>query len=103
MGYEQDTALGGKQHDFPATRHSLIQAGTGGGPEAREALEAVVALYWKPAYKHVRIRWRRGNEDAKDLVQSFFAGVIERNLLAGFDPAKGGYEPGCGPAWIILS
>lgn len=85
MGYEPDTALGGKQHDFPATRHSLVEAAAG----SREALDEVIALYGKPAYKHVRIKWRRGNEESKDLVQGFFAAVLERNLLAEFDPAKG--------------
>jgi RNA polymerase sigma factor (sigma-70 family) len=86
LGYEPDTALGGKQHEFPATRHSLVEAAASGGPAA---LEEIAALYWKPAYKHVRIKWRRGNEEAKDLVQGFFTALVERNLLAEFDPAKG--------------
>ena len=85
LAYEPDTALGGPQHEFPATRHSLIEAAA----QSPDALGEVVALYWKPAYKHVRIKWRRSNEEAKDLVQAFFAAVFERNLLAGFDPAKG--------------
>jgi DNA-directed RNA polymerase specialized sigma24 family protein len=85
LGYEPDTALGGKQHGFPATRQSLVDAAA----HSREALAEIVALYWKPAYKHVRIRWRRSNEEAKDLVQGFFMVLVERNLLAGFDPAKG--------------
>jgi RNA polymerase sigma factor (sigma-70 family) len=85
LAYEPDTALGGPQHDFPATRQSLLDAAA----QSRDALGEVVALYWKPAYKHVRIKWRRSNEEAKDLVQAFFAALIERNLLSGFDPAKG--------------
>jgi RNA polymerase sigma factor (sigma-70 family) len=87
--YESDTALGGNRHQFPATRQSLIQVAASGGPPARDALDAVIGLYWKPAYKHVRIQWHRTNEQAKDLVQSFFAHAIEQNLLADFDPAKG--------------
>ena len=89
MPYEPDTALGGNQHRFPATRHSLIEAAAAGGPPAREALDSLIAVYWKPAYKHIRIRWRRSNEQAKDLVQAFFTALIEQNLLASFDPAKG--------------
>lgn len=89
MPYEPDTGLGGNQHQFPATRHSLIQAAAGQGPPAREALDSVISVYWKPAYKHVRLQWNRSNEQAKDLVQSFFAALIEQNLLARFDPAKG--------------
>jgi RNA polymerase sigma factor (sigma-70 family) len=85
VAYEPDTALGGPQHDFPATRPSLIAAAA----QSHDALGEVVALYWKPAYKHIRIKWRRSNEEAKDLVQAFFATLIERNLLSTFDPAKG--------------
>jgi DNA-directed RNA polymerase specialized sigma24 family protein len=36
----------------------------------------------------VRIKWRRSNEDAKDLVQGFFTTLIERDILANFDPSK---------------
>jgi len=89
VSYEPDTALGGNQHQFPATRHSLVQAAAGQGQTSREALESVIAVYWKPAYKHVRIQWNRNNEQAKDLVQAFFSGLIEQTLLARFDPAKG--------------
>src|SRR3954463_10346756 len=87
--YDPDTDLGGSARQFPATRQSLIQAASGEGPPARDALDTVISTYWKPAYKHVRIQWNRGNEEAKDLVQSFFAVLVEDNLLARFDPAKG--------------
>ena len=89
MPYDADTDLGGSGRQFPPTRHSLIQAAAGIGPPAREALDAVISTYWKPAYKHVRLQWNRSNEQAKDLVQSFFAALIEDNVLARFDPAKG--------------
>lgn len=89
MAREPDTALGGNQHDFPVTRHSLIRTAAVGGPPARDALDALIAVYWKPAYKHVRIQWRRSNDEAKDLVQSFFTAMVEQNLLAAFDPARG--------------
>ena len=86
--YESDTAMGGPHRPFPTTRHSLIRSAAGGGTLACEALDAIVAVYWKPAYKHVRIRWKRSNEEAKDLVQGFFAALIEQRILAGFDPSK---------------
>jgi RNA polymerase sigma factor (sigma-70 family) len=89
VAYDPDTELGGPPRPFPATRHTLVQAAAGEGAPAREALEELIAVYWKPAYKHVRIQWRRSNEQAKDVVQGFFATVIEQNLLADFDPAKG--------------
>jgi RNA polymerase sigma factor (sigma-70 family) len=80
--------MGGPHRPFPTTRHSLIHCAAGTGTLAREALDSIVAVYWKPAYKHVRIQWRRSNEDAKDLVQGFFAALIEQQILAGFDPSK---------------
>jgi RNA polymerase sigma factor (sigma-70 family) len=86
--YDSDTAMGGAHRPFPTTRHSLIRSAAGTGTLAREALDSIVAVYWKPAYKHVRIQWRRSNEDAKDLVQGFFTALIEQQILAGFDPSK---------------
>src|SRR5260370_15427992 len=81
--------MGGPHRPFPTTRHSLIYSAAGTGTLAREALDAIVAVYWKPAYKYVRMQWNRSNEEAKDLVQGFFAALIEQDTLAGFDPAKG--------------
>ena len=76
-------------HRFPSTRHSLLKAPNSLEPLGREALSSLIAVYWKPSYKYVRIKWRRSNEDAKDLVQGFFTALIERDILANFDPAKG--------------
>jgi RNA polymerase sigma factor (sigma-70 family) len=87
--YDPDTAIGGARPQFPTTRHTLVAAAASGGPPAREALDAILAVYWKPAYKHVRVRWNRGNEEAKDLVQGFFTALVEQSLLSDFDPQKG--------------
>jgi RNA polymerase sigma factor (sigma-70 family) len=80
--------MGGAHGPFPTTRHSLIRSAAGSGALAREALDSIMAVYWKPAYKHVRIQWRRSNEEAKDLVQGFFTALIEQQILAGYDPFK---------------
>jgi DNA-directed RNA polymerase specialized sigma24 family protein len=95
---DPDTAMGGNQHRFPTTRASLVGAAAGGGAPARAALEEIISVYWKPAYKHVRIQWRRPNEESKDLVQGFFTTLITGELLVKFDPAKGrlrNYLRGC--------
>jgi RNA polymerase sigma factor (sigma-70 family) len=74
---------------FPVTRWSLIDAAKGGGPtEQARALDTLFAAYWKPVYKYVRLRWNRLAEDAQDLTQGFFAELLERKLLAKYDPAK---------------
>lgn len=56
--------------------------------ERRRSLETLVAAYWKPVYKYIRIRWRRSNEDAKDLTQELFAQVVDKGHLASFDPSR---------------
>jgi RNA polymerase sigma factor (sigma-70 family) len=86
--YDSDTDIGGQHRPFPTTRHSLIHSAACTGTVGREALDSIVAVYWKPAYKHVRIQWKRSNEDAKDLVQGFFTALIEQEMLAAFDSSK---------------
>ncbi len=89
MPYDPDTAIGGPRPEFPTTRHTLVAAASAEGPAARAALDALIALYWKPAYKHVRLHWNRDNEEAKDLAQGFFTALVERDLLTSFDREKG--------------
>jgi RNA polymerase sigma factor (sigma-70 family) len=74
---------------FPVTRWSVIDAIKSEDPaEQTRALDTLFAAYWKPVYKYVRLRWNRPTEDAQDLTQGFFAEMLERNLLAKYDPAK---------------
>jgi RNA polymerase sigma factor (sigma-70 family) len=84
-----ETQIGGGDGRFPKTRWSLVLAARSADPaEQQRALDRLVAVYWKPVYKLLRLRWRRSNEDAKDLTQEFFARLIEKRTLEGFDPAK---------------
>jgi DNA-directed RNA polymerase specialized sigma24 family protein len=86
---KQDTEIGGAGGKFPATRWSAVVAARSADPaERKRALETIIAAYWKPIYKYVRIRWGKTNEDAQDLTQQFFLRVIEKNDLADFDPGK---------------
>jgi RNA polymerase sigma-70 factor (ECF subfamily) len=87
---DTDTAIGGPDGRFPSTQISLLEAAAGGLSEA--ALDRVIAMYWKPVYRFIRLKFRKSNEDAKDLTQSFFAGAIERGLLARFDPSKASFR-----------
>jgi RNA polymerase sigma factor (sigma-70 family) len=74
---------------FPVTRWSVIDAVKSEDPaEAARALDTLFAAYWRPVYKYVRLRWNRPAEDAQDLTQGFFAEMLERELLAKYDPAK---------------
>jgi RNA polymerase sigma-70 factor (ECF subfamily) len=52
----------------------------GESPAARKALEILCRTYWRPLYGFVR-RHGLGREEAQDLVQDFFARLLEhRNL-----------------------
>ncbi|HEV8524555.1 MAG TPA: sigma-70 family RNA polymerase sigma factor [Terriglobales bacterium] len=84
-----DTAIGGPRDRFPTTHWSALAAARSPDPDERtRALDVLVAAYWKPVYKYIRLRWGRSNEDAKDLTQGFFLRVIEKDFLADYDPAK---------------
>ncbi|MEJ2085348.1 MAG: sigma-70 family RNA polymerase sigma factor [Acidobacteriota bacterium] len=84
-----ETAIGEGDGRFPATRWSAVQRARSSDPgERREAEEMLLAAYWKPIYKYLRLRWRRSNEDAKDLTQEFFYRLVERSILDGYDPEK---------------
>ena len=86
MTLDAESQTGGR---FPATRWSAIVAAR--SPDAAErahALNALLAAYWKPVFKYIRLRWNRQLEDAQDLTQGFFAALLERDLLAKYDPEK---------------
>ena len=89
----QDTNIGGPGGRFPTTRRSaVLGVKSRDAAERRRSFETLVAAYWKPVYKYVRIRWRKSNEDAKDLTQGFFLRVMEKDYLAPYDPAKGRFR-----------
>jgi RNA polymerase sigma factor (sigma-70 family) len=84
--------MGGPHGQFPSTQLSLLEAASSGATLPNEALERVSALYWKPVYRFIRVKFRKNNEDAKDLTQSFFAAALQRDLFARFDPAKASFR-----------
>jgi RNA polymerase sigma factor (sigma-70 family) len=57
-----------------------------------EALDRVIALYWKPVYRFIRLKFHKNNEDAKDLTQGFFAAALQSDFFARFDPAKASFR-----------
>jgi RNA polymerase sigma factor (sigma-70 family) len=87
---DEDTAIGGPHDRFPSTQASLLEAAAAGLPS--EALDRVIALYWKPVYRFIRLKFHRNNEDAKDLTQGFFAAALQRDFFARFDPAKASFR-----------
>ena len=83
----EDTKIGGPQSRFPPTRLSAILAVQSGNANERErGLDVIIQAYWKPVYKYVRIKWKKSNEDAKDLTQGFFTKAIDKDYFKSFDP-----------------
>jgi RNA polymerase sigma-70 factor (ECF subfamily) len=78
---------------FETTHWSLVvSAGaTGHDTSAQSALETLCRTYWYPLYAYVR---RKGHQpdDAADLVQGFFASLLERRAFAAADPHRGRFR-----------
>ena len=75
---------------FPLTRHSVVLAAQSHDPAERSrAIEAIAALYWKPVYKYVRMKWSIEREDAADFTQDFFTRLLEKEFLDAYDLRKG--------------
>lgn len=88
-----DTDMGGGDARFPHTRLTAIASLRARDAGARRrAFESVIACYWKPVYKHLRIRWRASNEEAKDLTQGFFAHLLEKTILDRYDAARASFR-----------
>jgi RNA polymerase sigma-70 factor (ECF subfamily) len=87
---DADTAIGGPHGHFPSTQVSLLQATAAG--MSSEAMERVIALYWKPVYRFIRLKFGKSNEDAKDLTQGFFAAALQRDFFERFEPAKASFR-----------
>jgi RNA polymerase sigma-70 factor (ECF subfamily) len=77
---------------FATTGWSLgAAAGAADGAEGRAALESLCRDCWFPLYAFAR-RGGASAEDAQDLVQGFFASLLEKDWLRQADPARGRFR-----------
>jgi RNA polymerase sigma factor (sigma-70 family) len=90
---DSETQIGGANGRFPDTRHSAIAAAQS-DDQARRTMghDAIIGAYWKPVYRYIRAKWRRSNEDAKDMTQGFFALALEKQYFHGYDSGKGTFR-----------
>src|ERR1700692_816942 len=89
----EETDIGGRVSRFPTTRRSaVLAAGSEDRAEKERAFELLVAAYWKPAYKYIRLKGRADNEQGKDLPQSFFARAFEKDFLRSYEPRRGSFR-----------
>ncbi len=76
---------------FETTRWSLVLAAAGGSEGSREALEWLCSTYWYPIYAFLRHQVRDA-EEARDLTQSFFLSLLDRDSLRTIDPRQGRFR-----------
>lgn len=82
----------GRYGVFASTHWSkLLAAGGGNSAERRDALNWLLARYWKPVYCYIR-RCGYCEEDAKDLVQEFFTACLGGGFFGQADPARGRFR-----------
>jgi len=73
---------------FATTQWSLVLTAQGESSAAQEALEKLCRTYWRPLYGFVR-RQGMGPEDAQDVIQEFFAGLLRRQNFKMIRQEKG--------------
>src|SRR6266436_2015231 len=82
----------GNPADFRTTHWSVVVLAAGGQEQqALNALDQLCQAYWYPLYAFVRRRGY-GEEEAKDLTQSFFAKLLEKNYVADADRSRGKFR-----------
>lgn len=69
----------------------VIEARDGTDSQARQALESLCHAYWFPLYAYVRSRGH-SDDQARDLTQSFFTDLLDRNFLDSIDRSKGRFR-----------
>jgi RNA polymerase sigma-70 factor (ECF subfamily) len=77
---------------FPSSHWSLVaRAGAADSLQARQALSELCRRYWYPLYVFVR-RQVASDHDAEDITQGFFAHVVEKEVFAAANPARGRFR-----------
>ena len=89
---ELNSAINRSDKQFHTTQWSLVlRAGQFEACDAQAALSVLCARYWYPLYAYVR---RRGHqqEEASDLTQAFFLGLIEKQNVSLANPERGRFR-----------
>jgi RNA polymerase sigma factor (sigma-70 family) len=75
--------------EFPTTHHSVVAATRSDDADLRRrAFERLIAAYWRPVYKYVRLRWGATSDDAQDLTQEFFLRAMEKRFFDRYQPSQ---------------
>lgn len=83
---------GSERARFATTRWSLVIATRQpDSPDAVAALSSLCQSYWYPVYAFIR-RNGRSEDEARDLTQSFFTRVLEKNYIKDADRNRGRFR-----------
>lgn len=80
-----------QQDEFLTTQWSLVLRAGASNEQSQAALAALCERYWYPLYAYVRRR-TTNVEDARDIIQGFFARLLEKNVLAGVTQSGGRFR-----------
>ena len=69
----------------------VVEAGRRSSPEAAAALADLCGIYWYPLYAYVR-RQGHSADDAQDLTQEFFVGLLDKDTLQVADRERGRFR-----------
>ncbi|MEW6302118.1 MAG: sigma factor [Verrucomicrobiota bacterium] len=89
---ESDETVLAANASFTTTHWSVVlSAGDTASAHSQESLSRLCHSYWYPLYAWLR-RTGRNPHDAQDLLQSFFARLLERKLFKSADPQRGRFR-----------
>ncbi len=88
---EHNGALAPQAREFNTTHWSVVLAARGESTDAQEALSKLCRVYWYPLYAFVRRQGHRP-EDAEDLIQGFFARILQRKDLETVQRERGRFR-----------
>jgi RNA polymerase sigma factor (sigma-70 family) len=82
-------AVAAPMTSFPPTIPSAVRDLASSDRALRErSMNTIASVYWTPIYKYLRVRHGKPPAEAEDILQSFFARVVEGSALQGHDPTR---------------
>ena len=89
--HNADAADRDRGRRFPTTLWTLVVAAGQNPAGAGEALERLCSMYWFPLYGYAR-RSGHPQGEAEDMVQSYFAALLEKNYLSQASCERGRFR-----------
>ncbi len=74
---------------FPTTHPSALLGLHSADPQVRaRSLDRLAHLYWRPVYKHLRLKWHKSPDEAQELTQDFFLRAIDAGTFRAYEPER---------------